>query len=190
MVIGRSRVLTDSIPRLIFDVMSEVQNTENGRRFIKTGFVVAISFVAAAAAVALFVVVRNVRKVAVGPVPEALRPLAADTGAAAFHSAMSRKLRNLDRRCSLKVQQLAGRMTPGQDSLLGLARSGLKDVWARLGRYDSIPAAVRRPVAESIRIEYEIVKRDVNAFTRSDMGVMIPSDDSLDREVQKLIDYK
>jgi hypothetical protein len=167
--------------------MSNAEKQSVARHRTGTRYIVTLCVVAAAVAGAVFVVLKNARKVSTGPVPEALQPVRADTGFAAFRAGLWRKVKVLDRRCKGKEQLLQGKLTPVEDSLLSLSRAGIKSLFVGLARLDSVPGPGRKVAQDSLRAEYELVKSNVNAFARSGKVGPDISDDSLDAEVRRLV---
>lgn len=179
--------MTESFPRLIFEVMSEERKTEPGRPRSRGGVIVSVCLVAAAVVVAALVVAKNARRVSTGPVPVALQAVPTDTGLTAFRVGLWRKTKALERRSEGKMKLLDGELSPAADSLLKLSRAGIAGLLAGLARLDSVPESGRKAAQDSLKAEYERVKADVNAFTRLRMAGSVPNEDSLDEEVRKLI---
>jgi hypothetical protein len=167
--------------------MGDPEKQSATRSRMGAGAVITVCVVAAAVAAAVFVVVKNARKVSTGPVPVALQPAAADTGFAAFRAGLWHKVKALDKRCTGKEQLLQGKLTPVEDSLLKLSRAGIKSLFAGLARLDSVPEPGRKPAQDSLKAEYETVKANVNAFARLGKRGSDINEDSLDAEVRKLI---
>jgi hypothetical protein len=138
-----------------------------------------------ALAAALFVVAENLRKVKPEPLPPALKTAPPDTGLVAFRAGIRRKTRNLSARCDSKRRQLAGRMTPAQDSLNRRCDSAIAEVLRRVADLDTLGRANRRAGADSARAAYDRAKLAVRVFTRSGRRSDLVDDDSLDLEIRK-----
>ena len=142
---------------------------------------------AAALAIALFVVVRSLRNVKPEPLPPSLKTAPPDTALVAFRGSIRRKVRNLSVRCESKRKLLGSRMTPLQDSLSRESDSAITSVLGRISALDTVRRENRKMAADSIRAGYERAKLKVRIFTRSASRSDLIDEDSLDREIKKLI---
>jgi hypothetical protein len=159
--------------------MNERQSPEVERTRRSPAVVIVVS--------ALYVVVKSLRRVKTGPVPVALRTAPPDTGFVIFRVNMKRKVRTFQIRCKMKRKQLKEGLTPLEDSLGRECDTAIALILAHVAAFDSVKRQDRMAAADSIRAEYERVKLKVRVFTRSGLGGGEVSDDSLDRELQKLI---
>ena len=140
-----------------------------------------------ALAIAGFVVVRNFSKVVPETLPPALRPVPPDTALAAFRASIRRKVMNLSDRVASRRKQFGDRMTPVQDSLGRECDSAIALVRSRIAELDTASREQRKAMADSAKAEYERAKLKVRAFTRSASQSDLIDEDSLDREIKKLI---
>jgi hypothetical protein len=148
--------------------------------------VIAIAVVAAAVGAALFVVVRNAKKVDLGNVPPALQPVAPDTAMRGFRNNMARKIKNLRARCKT-FRLKAGKLTPEQDSLSRLCDSGIASLRSELKSMDTCRTKLSRKLAsDSLKVRYDMVHVNVRAFSKSGSEQDIEPD-SLDEELKKLL---
>lgn len=150
-------------------------------------YVVGLILVALALTAALYVVLKSLHRVETGPVPPALRAVPPDTGYVIFRASVRRKARVLSTRCRATRKRLQGKLTPEQDSLATECDSAIARVLARVAAFDSVERGARRQEADSIRRWYERAKLEVRAFTRSGSTKAELDDDSLDRELKKLL---
>ncbi len=168
--------------------MPESQTPEPGRPGSNRGAaVLGVVLAALALAAALFVVARNLRKVKPEPLPPSLVKAPPDTGLVAFRASTRRKTRNLSARCESKRKQLAGRMTPAQDSQSRACDSAIVEVLSRVAALDTVSRANRRAGADSLRAAYDRAKLVVRVFTRSATQSDLIDDDSLDLEIRKFL---
>ena len=161
----------------------EVGRPRTGRILTSVGVVIA----AAALVAAGFVVIRSFRNVKPEPLPSSLRTAPPDTGFVAFRAGMRRKALNLSARCESKRKQLGRGMTPSLDSLSRGCDSSIRLVIDRIAELGTATRENRGTVADSVRAEYERAKLKVRVFTRTGLGSDTIPEDSLDREVKKLI---
>jgi hypothetical protein len=138
-------------------------------------------------AAALFGVARNLGRVQPAVLPLALKTPPPDTGLALFRASIRRKTQNLSARCQSRRKSLAGRMTPAQDSLSEECDSAIAEVVRRVAAFDTTSRANRKADADSVRAAYGRAKLAVRAFTRSEQQIAPTGDDSLDREIRRLI---
>jgi hypothetical protein len=150
--------------------------------------IVVVSVLAVLAlAAALYVIVKSLRRVTPESVPVALQNPPPDTGFVFFRASLRRKVRTLEMRCRTKRKQLEGGLSPRQDSLSRECDSAVAMVLAHIAAFDSVTRSDRKAASDSLKAEYERAKARVNAFTRSGLGGDGVSNDSLDRELKKLI---
>jgi hypothetical protein len=149
--------------------------------------VLGVLLAALALAAALFVVASSFRKVRPEPLPSALKTAPPDTGLVVFRANIRRKTSNLSARCEAKRKQLAGRMTPAQDSLSRKCDSAIADLLSRIAALDTISRANRKVGADSVRVAYDRARLAVRVFTRSGRQSGLVDQDSLEMEVKKLI---
>jgi len=147
--------------------------------------------VLAALAGALYVVARNLRKVALiassVDTTAVVRPIPPDTGLARFRTSIQTKARTLAARCRMARKRFGAKLTAVQDSLGRECDSAIAALLAHVAALDSVKREDRKSAADSIRSDYSRAKAKVNAFTRSGGGGALVSDDSLDEELKKLI---
>jgi hypothetical protein len=148
---------------------------------------VGVVLVAAALVVAGFLVVRSFRSIKPEPLPPSLRTAPPDTGLVAFRVSIRRKVRNLSVRCESKRKLLGSRMTAEQDSLNRECDSAIASVLGRIAVLDTVRRENRKTVADSIRTGYERAKLKVRAFARMALDSDTIDEDSLNRELKKLI---
>lgn len=168
--------------------MDERQPPEVERPKRSPATLVAVSVLAVLAlAAALYIILKSLRRVTPEPIPVALQTAPPDTALVLFRASMGRKVRMLEIRCRVKRKQLAGGLNPEQDSLSRECDSAIVSIRTHITALDSVRRENRKAAADSVKAEYARVKEKVNAFTRSGMGGEEVSDDSLDRELKKLI---
>jgi sugar-specific transcriptional regulator TrmB len=148
---------------------------------------VGVVLVAAALVVAGFLVVRSLRSVKPEPLPPSLKPVPPDTGLVVFRASIRRKVMNLASRCKSKRKQLGDGMTPQLDSLGRECDSAISSVLGRIAALDTMSRENRRTAADSIRAAYERAKLKVRVFARTVLDADTVNEDSLDREIKKLI---
>jgi len=168
--------------------VSEQRTPDSGRR--RTGSTptsVGVVLAVVALAVALFVVVRSFRGVKPEPLPPSLRTAPPDTALVVFRASYRKKTLNLAARCRLTRERLRHNFTPLQDSLSRECDSAIAVLQVDLAALDSIKRENRKTAADSFRSEYVSTRAKVNAFTRSSLGAGRVSEDSLDKELEKLI---
>ena len=149
--------------------------------------VVGVVLVAAALVVAGFLVVRSFRSVKPEPLPPSLRTVPPDTGLVFFRAGMRRKVGNLAARCESKRKQLGDGMTPQLESLSRACDSAMNLVSGRIAELDTVGRQNRKLAADSIKAAYDRAKLKVRAFARTVIDADTINEDSLDRELQKLI---
>ena len=168
--------------------MSEQQTPESGRpRPGRTLTSVGVVLAVAALTIALFVVVRSFRNVKPEPLPPSLKTAPPDTALVLFRASYRKKTINLATRCRLTRERLQHNLTPSQDSLSRECDSAVAVLLADVTALDSVSRENRKAAAESFRAEYARAKSKVNAFTRSSLGAGQVSEDSLNKELRKLI---
>jgi hypothetical protein len=148
---------------------------------------VGVVLVAAALVVAGFLVVRSFRSIKPEPLPPSLRTAPPDTGLVVFRASMRRKVRNLAARCEAKRKQLGNGMTPRLDSLSRECDSAMSSVLGRVAALDTVRRANRKTAADSIKAAYERAKLKVRVFARTVTDADTVNEDSLNREIKKLI---
>lgn len=136
--------------------------------------------------VALFVVVKCLRKVQPEQLPPALRQAPPDTAYVLFRASTRSKVSTLSIRCRLKRKDLGHAMTPAQDSMGRECDSAIAAALGRIAAFDTVSRDGRKVAAESITAAYDRAKLVVRYFTRSGLGGNEISDDSLDRELKRL----
>jgi hypothetical protein len=159
------------------------ERSRAGRTLISYGVVLA----AATLVIALFVVVRNFRNVKPEPLPPALKTIPPDTALVAFRAGIRRKVMNLSARCRSKRKQLGKGMTPLEDSLSRECDSAIAFVLDRIAALDTVRRENRKTAADSVKSEYERAKLSVRVFVRTAMDRDTISEDSLNREINRLI---
>jgi hypothetical protein len=157
--------------------------SRTGRTLSSVGVVLA----AAALAVAGFVVVRSFRKVRPEPLPPSLKTAPPDTGLVVFRVSTRRKVINLSARCRSTRKKLGDQITPEQDSLGRECDAAIAAVLGRIAALDTVRRENRKVAADSVRAAYNRAKLKVRAFTRSGPRSDTIPEDSLDREIKKLI---
>jgi hypothetical protein len=168
--------------------MLEPQATEPGRSGTnRVAVVLGVTLAALALAAALFVVARSLRRVRPEPLPPSLKTAPPDTGLVFFRANVRRKTLNLSARCEYKRKQLAGKMTPAQDSLSRECDSAIAVVLSRIAAFDTVSRSNRKAGADSVRAAYDRAKIAVRVFTRSGLQSDLVSEDSLNQEIKKLI---
>lgn len=167
--------------------MDEQQSPGAGRPRTSRAAVLGMLLVAAALAVALFVVATSLGKVKPEPLPPSLIMAPPDTGLVVFRASMRRKVMNLSARCESKRKRLGDRITPGQDSLGRGCDSAIASALARIAVLDTIARENRKAVSDSVKAEYERAKLQVRIFTRSGLQSDMIDEDSLNQEIKKLI---
>jgi hypothetical protein len=100
---------------------------------------------------------------------------------------MRRKALNLAARCASERRQLGKGMIPSQDSLGRECDSAITSVLGRIAALDTVSRANRKAAADSVRAEYERAKLMVRTFTRTGLPSDTIPEDSLDKEIKKLI---
>jgi len=164
------------------------QAPEPGRSRASSALVAVGTVLAAAAlAIALFVVVRSFRNVKPEPLPPSLKTAPPDTNLVALRAGIRRKVRNLAARCESRRRQLGNGMTPLEDSLGRECDSAIASVRDRIAALDTVRRENRKAAADSVRAEYERAKLKVRTFTRTGLRSDTIPEDSLDKEVRKLI---
>jgi hypothetical protein len=161
----------------------EAGRPQTGRALTSVGVVLA----AAALAVAGFVVVRSLRNVRPEPLPPSLRTAPPDSVFFAFRSGMRRKATGLAARCQSERRRLGNGMTPSRGSLGRECDSAITAVRLRIAVLDTIAKANRKTATDSVKAEYERAKLKVRAFTHTVPGSDTIAEDSLNREIKKLI---
>jgi hypothetical protein len=146
-----------------------------------------MALAALALAIAGFVVVRSFRQVVPETLPPSLRPVPPDTALVAFRASIRRKVMNLSDRVESRRKQFGNRMTPAQDSLSRECDSAIALVRSRIAALGTVSREQRKTMADSVKAEYERAKLKVRAFTRSASQSDLIDEDSLDREIKKLI---
>jgi len=167
--------------------VDEQQIPESGRTRTNRTAVFGMVLAAAALAVALLLVAVSLRKVKPEPLPPSLITAPPDTGLVVFRASMRRKVANLSARCESKRKRFGDRITAEQDSLGRECDSAIASVLARIAELDTVQRENRKPVADSVRAEYERAKLKVRTFTRSGLKSDMIDDDSLDEEIKRLI---
>jgi hypothetical protein len=148
---------------------------------------VAVVLVVAALLVAGFLVVRSFRSVKPEPLPPSLKTAPPDTGLFVFRANIRLKARNLAARCEAKRKQIGNRMTPPMDSLSRECDSAISTVLGRVAALDTVRRENRKISADSIKAAYERAKLKVRVFARTVIDADTINEDSLDRELKKLI---
>jgi hypothetical protein len=161
----------------------EAGRSRTGRALTWVGVVLAT----AALAVAGFVVVRSFRNVKPEPLPPSLKTAPPDTALVAFRASTRRKVMSLSVRCQSKRRQLGNKVTAEQDSLSRGCDSAISVVLGRIAALDTVRRENRKAAADSVRAAYERAKLKVRVFTRSGLHSDTIPEDSLDKEVKKLI---
>lgn len=168
--------------------MAEQQMPESGQQRNARIFVVLVTALAAVAiVVALLVVVRSLHRVQPEQLPSALKPEAPDTGFVIFRASTRHKVNALSVRCKLKRKALGDSITPAQDSMSRECDSAITAVLDRMAAFDTVSRGGRKVAADSITAIYNRAKLVVRAFTRSGPAGSDIRDDSLDRELNRLI---
>ena len=168
--------------------MDEQQTPEAGRppkRRVPT--VVGVVLVAAALVVAGVLVVRSFRSVKPEPLPPSLRTAPPDTGFVVFRASIRSKVMNLAARCRSKRKQLGKGITPRVDSLGRECDSSISSVLGRIAAFDTVRREDRKAAADSIKAAYEQAKLKVRVFARTVLDADTIDEDSLNREIKKLI---
>jgi len=179
MVWSRVWIRSDSEVQSTVDQQTPESGRQSKRRALNP---VGVVLVAAALVVAGFLVVRSFRSL-----PPSLRTAPPDTGLVAFRVSIRRKVRNLSARCESKRKLLGSRMTAEQDSLNRECDSAIASVLGRIAVLDTVRRENRKTVADSIRTGYERAKLKVRAFARMALDSDTIDEDSLNRELKKLI---
>jgi len=161
----------------------EAGRSQTGRTLTSVGVLLAV----VALAVALFVVVRSFRSVKPEPLPPSLKTAPPDTALVLFRASFRKKTLNLAARCRLTRERLHNELTPSQDSLERECDSAIAVLLADVTALDSVKRENRKAAADALRAEYARAKAMVNAFTRSSLGAGRVSEDSLNKELEKLI---
>jgi hypothetical protein len=168
--------------------VDERQIPKTGRsRASSTLTSVGVVLAAAALVVAGFLVVTNFRRVKPESLPPSLRITPPDTGLVVFRASMRRKVSNLSARCEAKRKQLGNRTSSLSDSLSRECDSSISSVLGRIAALDTIRRENRKAAADSIRAGYERARITVRAFARTVLDSDTLDEDSLDRELKKLI---
>ena len=168
--------------------MDERQTPEAGRpRTSRTLTSVGVVLAAAALIVAGFLVVRSFRDVKPEPLPPSLKTAPPDTALVAFRGSIRRKVRNLSTRCESRRKLFGSRLTPVQDSLSRECDSAIALVLGRIAALDTVRRENRKTAADSVRAGYERAKLKVRIFARTALDSDTINEDSLNREVKKLI---
>jgi hypothetical protein len=158
-----------------------------GPRAGRAAGVVGIALGVVALGIALFVVVRSLRKVEPEPLPPALKTTPPDTGLVVFRANMRRRVRNLAARCESRRREFGEVMTPAQDSMSRECDSGLALVRGRIAALDTVSRENRKTAVDSVRAAYERAKLEVRAFTRSGRPSDLIDEDSLNQEIKRLV---
>jgi hypothetical protein len=161
----------------------EAGRPQTGRALTSVGVVLA----AAALAVAGFVVVRSFRDVKPEPLPPSLRTAPPDSVFFAFRTSMRRKAMGLSARCQSERRRLGDGMTPSQESLGRECDSAISMVRLRITVVDTVAKGNRKAATDSVKAEYERAKLKVRAFTHTVLSSDTIAEDSLNREIKKLI---
>ncbi len=146
-----------------------------------------VLLITAALVVAGFLVVRSFRSIKPEPLPPSLKTAPPDTGFVVLRASIRSKVRSLAARCEAKRKQLGNRMTPRIDSLSRGCDSAISSVLGRIAAFDTVRRENRKAAADSIKAGYERAKLDVRVFTRTVLDADTINEDSLDREIRKLI---
>jgi hypothetical protein len=141
----------------------------------------------AALAIAGFVVVRSLRNVRSEPLPPSLKTAPPDSVFFAFRAGMRRKAMGLSARCQSERRRLGNRMTRLEDSLSRECDSSIASVRQRIAVLDTVAKGNRKAATDSVKAEYERAKLKVRAFTHTVLSSDTINEDSLDREIKKLI---
>jgi len=139
-----------------------------------------------AVAAALFVVAKSLRKVQPAQLPPALKQAPPDTGYVFFRASIRSKVNTLAIRCRMKREELRDTLTPAQDSMSRACDVSIAAALSRIAAFDTVSRGGRKVAAESIKAAYDNAKLVVRSFTHSGLGSNDVSDDSLDRELQRL----
>jgi hypothetical protein len=141
----------------------------------------------AALVVAGLVVVRSLRSVRPEPLPPSLKTASPDSVFLAFRAGMRRKAMALSARCQSERRRLGNGMTRLEDSLSRECDSSIVSVRRRIAVLDTVAKENRKAATDSVKAEYERAKLKVRVFTRTGPGSDTINEDSLDREIKKLI---
>jgi len=162
--------------------MDEQPCRSSRRRSVLLAVVVLVATVAPA----IYVVVRNAARVSAGPVPSALRPVAADTTMRALRNSIGSKLRRLEARFDRARRALTA-PTQGQESLASLAATSLSATREALAALDTCTTRRSREViADTVRSRYAAAKAAVRAYGASHGRAELDGD-SLDEELHKAL---
>ncbi len=137
---------------------------------------------------AVWVVVKNVGRVQIGPVPVTLSPIPRDTTMSRVRRQLARGIDRLERRL-FEYRGKLDSITFAQDSLFRVCSSGLRDLRERFAFAESAHSyPERKERVSQVRKEYARLRDMVNDFVRSvDSTISQPALDSLDREFRKLL---
>jgi hypothetical protein len=161
----------------------ETGRPQSGRALTSVGVVLA----AAALVVAGFLVVTSFRNVKPEPLPPSLKTVPPDTGFVVFRASMRRKVMNLATRCESKRKQLGNGLTPRLDTLGRECDSAISSVIGRIAAFDTVRRENRKTAADSAKAAYERARLKVRVFARTVLDADTIDEDSLDRELKRLI---
>jgi hypothetical protein len=184
MVWSRVQIRSDSEVQSTVDQQTPEAGPQPKRRAPN---LVGVLLVAAALVVAGFLVVRSFRSIKPEPLPPSLKTAPPDTGFVVLRASIRSKVRSLAARCEAKRKQLGSRVTPRTDSLSRGCDSAISSVLGRIAAFDTVRRENRKAAADSIKAGYERAKLEVRVFTRMVLDADTINEDSLDREIKKLI---
>jgi len=136
---------------------------------------------------AAFVVVRSAGRIQPPRPPVNLAPVPADQELALFKRNLKRRVTNLSRRFD-EFRLNSEQMTPEQESLALTCESSFARIRREIGVMDTIMSArlaqkSRREIVE----QYRVLKESVSFFARTFMQKSLPDLESLDRELEQLL---
>jgi hypothetical protein len=161
-------------------------NEQPRRSSPRQSVILAVAVLVITVVPAIYVVVRNATRISTGPVPNALKPVAADTTMRALKNSIGSKLRRLEARFDRARRALTA-PTQAQESLASLAAISLAATREALAALDTCTTRrTREVVADSVRTRYAAAKEAVRAYGASHGRTELDSD-SLDEELHKAI---